>query len=141
MIEFVRNLIFRDFLLKLLSLVFATLIWLTVWFAISKDVSPLTTFGSHAVEKSFYNVPVLVIFPAGDIRTVTVEPSVVQVTVQGQPKMIDNLRPEDIRAQVDLTGIESARGLRKRIELTLPTGVIHTRIVPHEVEVMVPPRQ
>jgi hypothetical protein len=47
MIEFFRNLIVRDFWLKLLSFVFAVLIWLTVWkVLLGKDISSgLGNFG------------------------------------------------------------------------------------------------
>jgi hypothetical protein len=39
---------------------------------------------------------------------------------------------------VDLTGVEAARGLRKRIEITTPAGITLVRVVPEEVEVIVP---
>ncbi|HLP77940.1 MAG TPA: CdaR family protein [Candidatus Paceibacterota bacterium] len=142
MIDFLRNLIFRDFWLKFLSFVFAVLIWLTVWKVfLSKEVSPMAAFGSRQTEQSYYGVPVLVIFPAADIRNVIVDPGEVQVTVQGDSKVLQNLKPTDIHAQVDLTGIESTRGMRKRIVVQLPTGVIYTRVVPDEVEVVIPPKK
>jgi YbbR domain-containing protein len=142
MIAFLRNLIFHDFWLKLLSLVFAVVIWKTISnvFLPKKDAaSPITVFGTE-VEQTYANVPVLVIFPAAEVRTVSVEPSEVQVTVRGEPEAIRNLNPRDIHAQVDLTGIQSASALRKRIEVTLPSGMIPARVVPDEVEVIIPPR-
>jgi YbbR domain-containing protein len=142
MSDFLRNLVLRDFWLKLLSLIFAVLIWLTVAKVfLSKEVSPMTAFGSQTIEQSYYNVPVLVIFPAADVRTVIVEPGEVQVTVQGEAKALHNLKARDIHAQVDLTGIESAHGLRKRIEILLPTGITYTRVIPDEVEVIIPPKK
>jgi len=142
MIEFIRNLIFRDFWLKLLSLVFAIFIWLSVSKVfLKRDVtSPLAAFGSHAAERTYFNVPVMVVFPAADIRAVLVEPSEIQVTIRGDPASIDKLKPQDVHAQVDLTGIESARALRKRVEVTVPTGVTAVRIFPDEVEVIIPPK-
>jgi YbbR domain-containing protein len=141
MIAFLHDLIHRDFWLKLLSLVLAILIWLTVSFAISKEVSPLSAFSSHEPEQSYFNVPVLVILSAADVREVRVDPGEVQVTVQAEPKALLELKPREIRAQVDLTGIESTRGLRKRIEVILPSGITLSRVVPDEVEVIVPPRK
>jgi YbbR domain-containing protein len=140
MISFLRKLVFVDFWLKLFSLGLAILIWLTVWFSISKDVSPFAALTNRSTEKTYFNVPILVILPASDVRNVKVDPGTVQVTVRAEPKLLDDLKMKDIRAQVDLTGIESARGLHQRIDITLPTGVIEVRTIPSEVEVIVPPK-
>jgi YbbR domain-containing protein len=141
MISFLRHLIIRDFWLKLFSLALAILIWLTIWFAIGKGVSPLAAFTNRTPEQSYYNIPVLVRLPAADVRNVKVDPSEVQVTVRGDEKVLKELKPRDIRAEVDLTGIESARGLRKRIEVTTPPGVVYVRVFPDEAEVIIPPKQ
>ncbi|HET7624708.1 MAG TPA: CdaR family protein [Verrucomicrobiae bacterium] len=139
MISFLRKLIFVDFWLKLFSLGLAVLIWLTIGFSISKDVSPIAILTRDLPEKTFFNVPVLVMLPASDVRNVKVDPGTVQVTVRGESKLLDDLKIKDIRAQVDLTGIESARDLHQRIDITLPTGVVEVRTIPSEVEVIVPP--
>jgi len=141
MITLLRNLLFHDFWLKLFSLALAILIWLTIWFARSKDVSPFSALTTHAAEQNYFNVPVLVVLPASDVRTVKVDPSAVQVTVTGDPKRLRDLKIMDIRAQVDLSGIESSRGLRKRIEVTLPPGITYVRVIPDDVEVIIPPRE
>ena len=141
MIIFLRNLLFHDFWLKLFSLALAILIWFTVWFARSKDLSPFTALTSHAAEQNYFNIPVFVILSAADVRNVRVDPSAVQVTVEGDPKLLRDLKIKDIHAQVDLTGIESARALRKRIDVSLPQGITYVRVIPDEVEVIVPPRE
>jgi YbbR domain-containing protein len=138
MISYVRNLLFGDFWLKLFSLALAILIWLTVSFA--KEGS-IKGFGSRLSEQNYYNIPVLVMSSAADVQTVRVDPNVVQVTVQGERKLLENLQPKDIRALVDLTGIESARGLHKRIEVTTPPGITYVRVIPSEVEVIIPPKR
>src|ERR1044071_6389349 len=114
MITFLRNLVAHDFWLKLFSLVLAFLIWLIVWKAIGKGVSPLAAFTNPTPEQNYVNVPVLVRLPAADIRNVKVDPTEVRITVRGEAKLLRDLQPRDIRAEVDLTGIESARGLHKR---------------------------
>lgn len=140
MIAFVRNLIVHDFWLKLFSLALAVLIWLTVWKVfLAKDFSPTDPF-SHLGEQTYFNVPVLVKQAAADVREVQVNPSAVQITVQGDRKQLQNLDVRQIQAEVDLTGIESARGLTKQLEVVLPSGITYTRIVPNQVEVMVPPK-
>jgi hypothetical protein len=62
------------------------------------------------------------------------------VTVRGEPKLLKNLTAEDVHAQVNLSGVESANGMRKRIEIILPAGVAYTHLSPEEVEVRVSPR-
>ena len=50
--------------------------------------------------------------------------------MQGNAKTLQNLQSKDIRAMVDLTGIGAARDLRKRIEVSVPAGVTHVRVMP-----------
>ena len=66
--------------------------------------------------------------------------SAVQVTVEGDPKQLRELKVSDIRAEVNLTGIESARGMSKRIDVITPQGVTYVRVIPDTVEVIIPPR-
>jgi YbbR domain-containing protein len=140
MIAFLRHLLFQDFWLKLFSLALAVLIWLTVSFTQSGGGRSL--FANPAIpEKTYDGIPVLVMSSAADVRSVKVNPSEVQVTVRGDAKLLQDLQLRDIRALVDLTGIESARGLLKRIEVTTPAGITFVKVVPDEVEVNVPPKR
>lgn len=140
MIGFVRNLLFGDFWLKLLSFVLAVLIWLTVTFA-QTDGGKSFLLKPNTDEQTYYNVPVLAILPAADIRDVEVDPGEVWVTVRGESKLLQKLTAQDIRAQVDLTGIEATRSLVKRIDVILPPGITYTRLVPDQVHVRVPARK
>ncbi|HWD94260.1 MAG TPA: CdaR family protein [Verrucomicrobiae bacterium] len=138
MIVFVRNLVVKDFWLKLFSLVLAILIWLTVQFSISKEVSPLAALIGRAVDEKVLAVPLDV--PPVDGRTVTVDPAQVQVTLRGDPKLLKSIGAEDIRAIVDLSGVEAADGLSRRVQLILPPGISYTQLTPDAVEVRVSPR-
>jgi YbbR domain-containing protein len=138
MINFLRNLIFHDFLLKVFSLALAVLIWLTVSFAIQKQVSPATPLTFNFRERTFLNLPVVVLSSAADVRNFKVTPGEVEVTVQGDARVLKNIQRSDIRVIVDLTGIETARGLRKRIEVSTPAGITHVSVVPQEVEIIFP---
>lgn len=135
MIAFLRDLVFHDFWLKFLSLILAILIWLTISFSISNPMSVLT---ANKIEREFSNVPVLVILPAADVRDVRIKPTSIDVTVQGDPRVLRNLTVQSIQAQVNLTGIEFASGLRKSIDVVLPPGLTQTRVFPDTVEVLVP---
>jgi len=81
----------------------------------------------------------MVMFAAEDVRTFKVKPSEVDVTVQGDAKILNSLQGRDIRVMVDLTGIEAAH-LRKRVEVTPPPGVGHAFAKPQEVEVIIQPK-
>ncbi len=141
MIAYLRHLFFYDFWLKLFSLTLAVLIWITVSLAIQKEVSPaagltLTTPG----RVTFYHLPVVVLSSASDVRTFKVNPKEVEVTVEGDTKRLQSLQPQDIRVIVDLTGIESARELTKRIEVSTPAGITHVLVAPQEVQIIIPPK-
>jgi YbbR domain-containing protein len=131
MIAFLRNLIFGDFWLKLFSLVLAVLVWLTVTFASQKDV--------RTDERVLANLPITVFSTTEDTRNFKVNPTEVQVTVQGDSKTLQNLQSKDIRAMVDLTGVTVARDLHKRVQVSVPAGVAYRRVAPEEVQVIFPP--
>jgi YbbR domain-containing protein len=140
MIVLLRDIFFRDFWLKLFSLALAVLIWLTVSLARSGGVGHF--FASRNLpEQTYVNVPVSVVCPAADVRDFKVTPSEVDITVQGEAKLLRALKITDIRAAVDLAGIESARGLLKRIDVATPPGITFVRVVPDQVEVIVPPKR
>jgi len=139
MIKFLRHLIVDDFVLKLFSLALALLFWLTVSFAIQKrGVSPPVALTLNTEVRTFFNLPVVVMSSASDVRNFKVSPNQVEVTVRGEPQTLQNLQSKDIRAIVDLSNIEAAQSLRKRIEVSTPPGVTHVGILPEEVQVIIP---
>ena len=140
MIVFVHNLVTKDFWLKLFSLALAILIWLTVKFSINGETSnsPWLALLGRAADETVLTVPVRV--PTGEKHSFNVSPTQVTVTLRGDPKQLRNLREEDVQAQVDLAGIESASGLVRHIEMILPAGVSYTRVQPNTVEVSVVPK-
>jgi len=139
MIKLLRYLFVEDFLLKLLSLVLALLFWLTVSFAIQeKQGSPTPVLRLIPEVRSFSNLPVVVMSSASDVRNFKVSPNQVEVTVRGDSSLLQNLHSKDIRVMVDLTDIEAAENLRKRIEVSTPAGVTLVSVRPEEVAVIIP---
>ena len=139
MIAFLRDLFFRDFWLKLFSLALAVLIWLTVSFVKGGGTTMAGLSGTP--EQTYVNIPVNVMAAAADVRDFKVSPSEVDVRVRGDANKLKALRPQEIHALIDLTGIEAARGLRKRIEITTPPGIAVVEVNPTEAEVIVPPKR
>jgi YbbR domain-containing protein len=131
MIKFLRHLFLDDFLLKFFSLALAVVVWLIVTFASQKQAG--------TTPRVFYDLPVTVFSSAEDVRNFKVSPNEVILTVEGDAKTVQNLQTKDIRVMVDLTGVGTARELRKRIEVSLPAGVTCMRVAPEEVQVIFPP--
>ena len=140
MISFLRQLFLDDFWLKLFALILAILIWLTVSLAIRKEVSPLPAIlPQNNAERVFFNLPVVVYSLAEDVHNFKVNPQEVSVTIQGDRKALESLRSQDIGVTVNLTHLEGTR-VRKRIDVSTPVGVMHVRVEPPEVEVLLPPK-
>jgi YbbR domain-containing protein len=140
MISILRDLVFHDFLLKLFSLALAVLIWFTIT-EVQKESSPLPRLTMNADVRTFSGLPVLVVCSAEEVRNFKITPSEVELTVQGDTRILDKLSNKDFRVTVDLTGIEAVSGpLRKRVDVSTPAGVTHSRAEPLEVQIRVPPR-
>lgn len=140
MIRFFRDLIFKDCWLKLFSLALAVLIWFTVHYFASQHGPAPTAPLIITEQRLFANLPVVVLSSAEDVRGMNVNPKEVDVTVKGDATTLNNLQNKDIHVLVDLTGIEAAHDLRKRIEVSVPAGVTVVRVDPQEVQVIYPPR-
>lgn len=135
-----RDLILKDFWLKLASLVAAVFIWLTVSAAIRREIDLRNYPGPLVERRIFLNLPVLVVSSASDVRNFRVQPSTVAATVRGDAELLERLQPADIHVIVDLTGIDSASDLRKRVEVSTPPGVMHVSVEPQVVDVIFPPK-
>lgn len=143
MISFLRNLIFQDFWLKLFSFVLAVLTWFTVnSMANQKEGLPVGSLSLVPPEQRLLShLPVLILSSAEDVRSFRVSPKEVDVVVQGSPAALKELQSREVRVSVDLTGIEAAKGLRKRIEVATPAGVSYVRVEPQEVQVIFPSKE
>ena len=136
-----QDLVLKDIWLKLFSLALATLIWITVNIAIQNQVSPVVSLPLGRNEhRKFSNLPVLVVSSAQDARGASINPKEVEVTIEGDPKTVKSLNNHDIRVFVDLTGIEAAHDMRKRVEVYTPAGVTTVKVDPPEVQVIFSPR-
>jgi YbbR domain-containing protein len=91
--------------------------------------------------RAFANLPVIVMSAAADPREFKVKPEAVDVAVRGSPDIVDGLAEKEIHVTVDLTDIESARDLRKRVDVSAPPGVTVIKIAPPLVDVVVPPKR
>jgi YbbR domain-containing protein len=134
-----RDLLTKDVGWKIFSLALAAGVWFTIN-ALRRDTfTPTKPLESWAT-RSFADVPVLVVSAAADVREFKVNPATVQVTVSGRPEVMTALEPKEVHAVVDLTGVESARDLKKHVDVSVPPGVTVVRVQPTELNVVVPPK-
>lgn len=134
-----RDWLLDDVLWKVISLVLAIGIWLTVHrilvggqAASSGENLPVVT------EREFDNLPVLVVARAADVHNYRVNPDTVSVTVSGSPEVISELQAESIRAAVDLTDIEKATDAMKQVDIAMPPGITLVAVNPPRVSVISP---
>jgi YbbR domain-containing protein len=132
MILFVRNLVVKDFWLKLFAFALAILIWLTVKFSIRGEGMFPSSFFGHAPDEIVMVIPVHV--PASDPSAFVVQPPEVQITLHGDPKLLKSLADDDVQAQVDIPNAESAEGVRQ-VRIILPQGIAYTRLSRDVVDV------
>ena len=88
---------------------------------------------------TFDNLPVLVVSSASDVRNFRVAPGTVAVKVSGSSEVMADLQASQIHAMVDLTDIQSAGDLRRRVDVSTPPGVTLVTVNPDQVDVIVPP--
>jgi YbbR domain-containing protein len=140
MISFLRDLVFQDFWLKLFSFVLAILTWFTVNRMANQKES--LSVGSLSLappeQRTLTRLPVLIVSSAEDVRSFRVSPKETDVTVQGSGTLLKELQNRDVRASVDLTGIEAGKDLRIRIDVSTPPGISYVRVEPQEVQVIYP---
>jgi len=129
---------------KLFSVFLALAIWLTVHKILEESAPPPVIVPPPLptpVATTFTNLPVLIVSAAADVREFHVTPNTVTVTVSGQSEIMAALQATQVHALVDLTDIEAARNLHRRVDISMPTGVALVTVDPAEVSVVIPPQR
>jgi hypothetical protein len=132
-----RDLFFKDSGWKFFSLLLAAGIWLTVHRILLESPGPATPGGASSL--TYGNLPVLIVAAASDVHLYRVAPNAVSVTVRGSPDAIAVLQANQIRATVDLTDVESAKELKRRVDISVPSGITLVSVEPAKVGIIVPP--
>jgi YbbR domain-containing protein len=136
MIQFFKDLLFKDLPLKLVSLALAIALWATVATLIEKAKREKgVTMSSN---KQFQSVPVTVVSSSGDASGFKVNPALVTVFVQGTPDAITQLKAASVQAIVDLSYWDSREELPLPVRIITPPGTATVSISPAEVEVIPP---
>ena len=131
-----RDLFIKDWGWKLLSLILAAGIWLTV----HKIIDPKNTDASAAGSTFTYdNLPVTVVSAVADVHGCRVIPAAVKVTVSGPSNIMNTLQIGQVHAVVNLTSTNLAGDSHLPVEISAPPNVTVTGIDPTIVLVIVPP--
>jgi len=130
-------LIFGDWLLKFFSISLAILTWLAV--SIPLRQKPVEVPGKPDLsERYLSDLPVTIVSSDSDVRGFRVRPSEVSLTVRGASNVLENLKRENVRVQVDLTSSDPMPGMRRRLDVITPPGVAPMIVDPEQVEVIPP---
>jgi len=132
-----RDWVTKDFSWKLFSLFLALALWLTVHKIYEEPGAASGLVVGNTV--TFGNLPVLVVSAASDVRDFRAAPATVVVKVGGPPEVMADLQANQIHAMVDLTDVQSARDLRRRVDISTPPRVTLVSVDPPKVGVIVPP--
>jgi YbbR domain-containing protein len=132
-----RGWLVEDFGWKIFSLVLAVAIWLTVHKILLESALPAVNPGGSTLTCG--NLPVLIVATAADVHLYRVAPESVKVTVTGSPEAIAVLQANQIRATVDMTGIDSAKDLKRSVDVSVPSGITVLNVEPARVGIIVPP--
>ncbi len=122
---------------KLFSLILAVGIWLAVHQSLGRTENAAVLLSGEK-QAAYENLPVQVVASTADVRGFRVLPDTVAVTVSGSAVALAGLQTSQIRAVVDLTGIDLTNMMRP-VDVSLPPGVSLLNVDPSEVKVIGPP--
>jgi YbbR-like protein len=134
-----RDLIFRNFWLKLFSVICGTIIWFAIHYSIAHDTG-------LALVKRDIIVPVIImaqnrdstlesISNTGAHRAYNITPPDVTLTVYGPPGALEGTEVEKIKVFVDLTDFQAKTPTREYLHADVPPNVYVHEIKPIAVTV------
>ena len=127
--NFVREIIFKNFGWKLLSVALAFAIWLTV---------KTTSAEQGQTERVFMSLPLQIVSGTADVRTFQMEPATATITLKGRPEVINRLAERQIRALIDVTSADLTQNFRRHVDVAVPSGITVVHVEPAEVQITPP---
>jgi len=129
-----RDLFLRNFWVKLLSVVLATVIWIAIN-GFQADLSPPSPPIINPAVQDSMPLVVNVLTQSGDARIFKVTPEKVLVTVTGESAVLRKYSRRDFRAYVDLTTIRTNEPPSQEVRIHGPDRVTVLNITPQAVNV------
>ncbi len=128
--NFLRYLLTNNFSWKVLSVGLAFVIWLTV---------KTTSAEQGQTERIYLALPLQIVSSTADVRTHSIDPGNVTVTVKGRTEVVNRLAEREIHCFVDVTSTETTQNFRRYVEVAVPSGITVVRVEPADV-VVTPPK-
>ncbi len=125
----VRDILFKNFGWKLLSVALAFAIWLTV---------KTTSAEEGQTERVFLALPLQIVSGTADVRTFRMEPTTVTVTLKGRPEIINRLNEREIHCLADVTSADLTQNFRRHVDVAVPSGITVVHVEPAEVQITPP---
>jgi hypothetical protein len=133
-----REWITKDLTWKLFSLILAVGLWITIHNLRETPEAAVTPFATVSTV-TFTNLPVFAVSTSADVHSAQIIPNMVGVKVSGPSDVIAVLQANKLHATVNLTGIDSVRGLHLNVDVSTPLGVALDTIDPPKVSVTISP--
>jgi YbbR domain-containing protein len=130
-----RRILFKNFPLKLFSLMLAGMIWFAI-FSIQDKPKPVPGFGVGDTKKAFDQVPVHVLKSPSDTAVYTISPNAVNITVSGDPRILESLTARDVQVFIDFSDVRSGSRKNERkqdVQVRLPEPVDRIEVSPSYV--------
>ncbi len=132
-----REFLHHNLWLKLVALLLATLMWLTVRFTIHQEQGQFQAAAAHSIiTNTWANVPIMVLRDSHDPRNYQLEPSDVSVSAVGEAQRLRQLTARDFKVFVDLSVRESTPGSIRNIEVIYPAGIDSVMLSPPTTRVI-----
>ncbi len=123
----------HNFWLKFFALFLAILTWVTVRFAISRNINPSRGPLATTMVREIGGVPVSVLVNGGGTSRYAVNPHEVTVFLSGTAAVLDSVRGLELRAFVNLAEETISTNQLRKVEVYGPVGVTVLRVNPPDV--------
>lgn len=121
---------------KMMSLLAATLIWLTIHSSVQGNFKPVgNTSPPETIVTNRLTLPIIVATAATEVRAFQIHPHTVEVALSGDDDVVLKLKPADVDAFVNLIDVTGAKQLRKKVQIRTPPGVSIVSVEPADVNV------
>ncbi|MGP8021340.1 MAG: CdaR family protein [Limisphaerales bacterium] len=132
-----RDWVAKDLTWKLFSLILAVALWITIH-NLRETPEAADPFAT-VTAMTYTNLPVLAVSAGADVHNAQIVPNLVAVEISGPSDIMAGLQKGDVHVLMNLTGLDSARLLRRNVDVSVPPGVTLDRVSPTEVSVTILP--
>jgi YbbR domain-containing protein len=115
-----RDLVLYNFWWKLLSLLVAVLMWLTIQTALRRDENLRAAPVVDSVTRSFSTVPITLLTSTKNLNHYHVSPPTVEVEISGAREDLAKLQEKDVHAFVNISEVGDEKQFRRPIEAQVP---------------------